>query len=71
MGEAAATGTLHGNTITLDEPVPVLEGKRVRLLIEPEDERLLSPQEQSESWALWVQRGPQGPIADDAEPEFP
>ncbi|HEX2880076.1 MAG TPA: hypothetical protein VHO25_11150 [Polyangiaceae bacterium] len=71
MGEAAATGTLHGNTITLDAPVPVLEGKRVRLVIEPEDEKQLSADEQRTLWSLWVKLGPQGPLEDDAEPEFP
>jgi hypothetical protein len=62
---------VHGNTITLDAPVPVLEGKRVRLRIEPEDEKQLSPDEQREHWALWAKRGPQGPIEDDSDPEFP
>jgi hypothetical protein len=71
MGEAAVTGTLHGNTITLDAPVPVLEGKRVRLVIEPEDEKQLSVDEQRSLWSLWAKRGPQGPIEDDGEPEFP
>jgi hypothetical protein len=34
----ARTGTLHGTTITLDAPVPALDGHRVRVLVE-DDER--------------------------------
>jgi hypothetical protein len=30
MANPASTGVLHGNTITLDGPVPPLEGQRVR-----------------------------------------
>jgi hypothetical protein len=44
MADAAkdATGTLQGKTITLDEAVPALEGRRVHVLIEPvvEDQQL-------------------------------
>ena len=37
MADAALTGVLHGNTITLDSPVPPLDGRRVRVIIAPED----------------------------------
>ena len=38
MSPVTAHGTLHGNTIELDAPVPVLEGRRVRLVVEPASE---------------------------------
>jgi hypothetical protein len=72
MAEAAATGILHGNTITLDAPVPPLEGQRVRVLIALDDQDLvLAEDEQARAWDEWARRGPQGPIEDDDEPEFP
>lgn len=72
MADAAATGVLHGNTITLDAPVPPLDGQRVRVIIVPADEDLeLAAAEQARLWDEWVQRGPQGPIEDETEPEFP
>jgi len=60
----ALEGTLYGNTITLDSAVPPLEGRRVRVVIEPldEDEVISSPNQQAELWRTWVERGPQGPI---------
>ena len=72
MADAAATGVLHGNTITLDAPVPPLEGQRVRVIIARDDEDLaLTAEEGVASWDEWARRGPQGPIEDDEEPEFP
>ncbi len=69
---AALTGRVRGNVITLDEPLPPLEGRRVRVSVEPlSDETRLSDEEKSELWRLWVERGPQGPIEDEGEPEFP
>jgi hypothetical protein len=38
----ARTGSLHGTTITLDAPVPALDGHRVRVVVE-DDERAISP----------------------------
>jgi hypothetical protein len=38
MSRVTAQGTLHGSTIELDAPVPVLEGRRVRLVLEPASE---------------------------------
>jgi hypothetical protein len=67
-----ASGILHGKTITLDGPVPALDGRRVHVLIAPEDEDVkLSKQEATELWHKWVLSGEQGPISDDGEPEFP
>ena len=70
--DAATTGVLHGNTITLDAPVPPLEGQRVKVIIVPfEEDRELSAEAHARAWDEWVQSGPQGPIEDDGEPEFP
>ncbi|HKO48948.1 MAG TPA: hypothetical protein VJV79_14550 [Polyangiaceae bacterium] len=72
MASAAVTGILHGNTITLDGPVPPLEGQRVRIVIALMDEEVeLAPGEQAKAWNDWVTTGPSGPIEDDGEPEFP
>ena len=38
MSRVTAQGTLLGSTIELDAPVPVLEGRRVRLVLEPASE---------------------------------
>ena len=70
-GPTSSTGTLRGNTITLDEAVPPLDGQRVRVIIEPAQETKLSADEQATLWNHWVERGPQGPIDDEGEPEFP
>jgi hypothetical protein len=72
MADVATTGVLEGKTIRLDDSVPPLEGKRVRVVIAPEeDEPQLSADEQARLWHQWVEHGPQGPIEDDGEPEFP
>jgi hypothetical protein len=64
----ALKGLLHGNTITLEETVPPLEGQRVHFLIEPVEKTVLSAQEQAELWRQWAELGPQGPISiEDAE----
>lgn len=72
MPSAAVTGILHGNTITLDGPVPPLDGQRVRIVIALLDEEVeLTPGEQTKAWKEWITAGPKGPIEDDGEPEFP
>lgn len=68
---AAVAGVVHGNVIELDEPVPGLEGRRVRVLVEPVDEATADRAEQQRAWEAWAARGPQGPIEDDGEPELP
>jgi hypothetical protein len=69
---SAATGVLHGNTITLDGPVPPLEGQRVRVVIAlADDDAQVAPAEQAKAWSQWIASGPQGPIEDDGEAEFP
>lgn len=68
----AVTGVVHGTTVALDEPVPPLEGRRVRVTLEPltSDEVELSSEEQTRSLRDWAERGPQGPLdADDTWPD--
>ena len=67
------TGWVHGNTITLETPVPPFEGRRVLVRIEPaeDSEEVLTPDAQARLWQSWVERGPQGPIEDDGDPEIP
>jgi hypothetical protein len=67
------TGKLSGRIITLDEAVPPLDGQRVRVVLQPieETEVELSLAVQAEAWEAWVERGPQGPIDDEGNPEFP
>lgn len=58
-----ATGTVEGRTITLDEAVPALEGRRVHVVIEPVlENRRLSREENLALWREWVERGDQGPL---------
>ena len=71
---ARAVGQVHGKTIEFDVPLPALEGRRVSLSIEPLEiaaESAAPPAETAEMWQEWSERGPQGPIEDDGEPEFP
>jgi hypothetical protein len=66
-----ALGTVHGKTIELDDPVPELDGQRVRLVVEGagDEEAPLTAESQTALWREWVERGPQGPIDDeDAAP---
>jgi hypothetical protein len=65
-------GIVHGNTIMLDDTVPPLEGRRVLVLIEPiEDSEALDRATQARLWGMWAESGPQGPIEDEGEAEFP
>ena len=68
---AALTGRIHGSVIELDAPVPALEGQRVRVVVEPVDEPAIGADALRDAWNSWVTTGPDGPIADDDEPEFP
>ena len=58
------TGLLRGATIELESAVPEMDGKRVRVVLEPVEEQRLSTQQQREFWQAWVERGPEGPIED-------
>jgi hypothetical protein len=56
-------GVLQGNIITLDEPIPSLDGQRVTVILAPADEETaLSAEENARLWDEWVKHGPQGPI---------
>jgi hypothetical protein len=68
---AAISGIVHGKVIELDELVPALDGRRVRVVVEPMDESPADPNELRHAWDAWVAQGPQGPIDDDGEPELP
>ena len=63
----ARTGCVHGNTVTLDSPVPALEGVRVRVVLEPvnDTDAALKPDAQAHLWSEWVSNGPQGPLEED------
>jgi hypothetical protein len=64
----AITGVVHGNTITLAEAVPPLEGRRVHVVLEPADtaDLVLSEEEQDRLCREWVDHGPQGPLDNEA-----
>lgn len=69
----STTGLVHGDHIALDAPVPDLEGRRVRIVLEPvEDvEHAIDPGEQRQLWQEWMKTGPHGPIEDADGPDFP
>ena len=71
MGVMQGTGTVHGDTISLDTPLEPLEGRRVRVRVEPiEDADLvISAEQNAVLWKEWAERGPQGPI--DGDDEWP
>jgi hypothetical protein len=56
--------------VVLAETVPPLEGKRVLVVLEPE-EPVLTREQNLDVWHQWLASGPQGPIEDEGEPEFP
>lgn len=66
MAEAIAIGVVRGNTITLDEALPELDGKRVRVTVASEARELeLSADEQAGLWNEWIRQGPQGAIGEE------
>ena len=73
MRQLVGTGTLHGSTIELDAPVPPLEGRRVRVLLENAEptDATLSSDDQTRLWREWEIQGPQGAIDANEEVEFP
>jgi len=70
---APLTGRVHGATVDLDAaPNHPFEGRRVRVVLElVEDDVRLTPDEQARAWSAWLTSGPDGPITDDGDPEFP
>ena len=69
----AVTGIVRGNLISLDEPLPELDGRRVRLHLEPEEqpEAVVPADEQNRFWRVWAEKGPDGPIENEEGAEFP
>jgi len=68
----STTGLLRGTTLELEDSVPEMDGKRVRVLLEPlDDEKRLTADEQRETWHEWIERGPQSPIEDGEDTEMP
>ncbi len=64
------TGVVKGSTIALDKNVPELDGKRVRLVVEPAD-GTDAVVENAALWRDWIERGPHGPIENETEADFP
>jgi len=64
MKSRPITGVVHGDSIVLDSPIPPLDGRRVRVTVEPIEnpDLVLSPEESARFWQEWVERGPRGPI---------
>ncbi len=71
MAVILMNGTVHGDNIALDEPLPVQEGCRVRIRIEPieDPEFAIPPEENARLWRQWAATGPQGPI--DRDDDWP
>lgn len=62
-------GRVHGASIELEAPLPQLEGRRVLVLVEPEEPELAAG-ELRDAWEQWAERGAQGPVEDERELEF-
>lgn len=63
-----ALGTIHDNTVLLDEPLPDMEGQRVEVelrVVSAEDAPQLD--ELRRAWTDWAQGANQGPIVDESE----
>jgi hypothetical protein len=59
-------------TIDLDvAPNQPFEGRRVRVVLELADDDVQLVPERAIAWSAWLKNGPDGPIADDGDPEFP
>jgi hypothetical protein len=64
-------GLLRGTTIELERAVPEMDGQRVRVVLEPFEERQVSGQQQREFWQAWVANGPNGPIEEGTDTDLP
>ena len=65
------TGLVRGRIIELESAVPEMDGQRVRVVLEPVEEPMLSNEQQRELWQAWIERGPQGPIEDGPDTDVP
>jgi predicted RNase H-like HicB family nuclease len=56
-----------------EAPAEIFEGERLVIRLEPAAvaDEVLPAEAQAELWRAWAENGPQGPIEDEAEPEFP
>lgn len=62
-------GTVRGRRVELERVPEELDGRRVRVRLEPiEEPRTLASSEHTELWREWAESGPQGPIEDDGDP---
>ena len=66
MGTPVA-GVVRGRSISLERAISELEGRRVRVILEPEEseesaDTSLSAEEQARLWRAWANRGPEGPV---------
>jgi hypothetical protein len=69
---SALTGVLRGTTITLDAPVPPLDGHRVRVMVESADDEMeLSAEDNARMLREWADHGPQGPLEIEGDDGFP
>lgn len=68
---SAIRGVVRGDTVVLDHSAPVLEGKRVVVLLDVAEEPPLADALQTSLWKQWVDSSLQGPIDDEGEPSFP
>jgi hypothetical protein len=61
---AQLQGLVQGNTVVLDEAVPALEGRRVRVVLEPVEAAppTTTREQRAEAWRAWIATSPQGPI---------
>ena len=62
--------------LLVDEPTDLPEGTELVLVAAGEEPRageftMERVRSQQQAWDEWVRRGPDGPIEDDGEPEFP
>ncbi len=73
MSHTSTTGIIEGTTITLDAPIPALDGKRVRVTVENVEavDAVLEADEHAQLWKQWAANGPDGPIEQDEGPDFP
>ena len=64
-----ASGIVHGSVVEFDQPLPIPDGCRVRVVLELEEAVLaqlqLTDEEHRKLFTQWVESGPQGPIDED------
>jgi hypothetical protein len=77
LGHAAPCSAQGPSASAAPDPLPKKRSVWYRVAQEwprnekRDDEVRLAPAEQGLAWNAWVTHGPDGPIEDDGEPEFP